>query len=303
MLKWKVLSAARSQKSGFTLVELLVVIAIIGVLIALLLPAVQAAREAARSANCRSNLKQIVLACHLYADVHDGHWPQAQSADNNMRWFGARDAANQPWDSHRGPLSPFYESNAEVKECPSFANVTRDSTTACGGAGAFETGAGGYGYNHNYVGGTFFRNSWPMSVEETSRFNEMKATHKIVAFSDTGFPCSDGGLSQVIEYPYMEPPFYVDGPHPLLEAPVPSWSWTGGPIPTDPSIHFRHAGQIANVAWCDGHVSNATLTGTGGVNWYGGDPSEHRIGWFGPTDSNVLFDIRDKNDADMGGVH
>lgn len=291
---------ARKTNSGFTLVELLVVIAIIGVLIALLLPAVQAAREAARSANCRSNLKQIVLACHMYADVHKGHWPPAQNAANTMRWFGARDSANQPWDSHRGPLSPFYENSSEIKQCPSFGNVVSNSSTACGGAGAFESGAGGYGYNHNYVGGTAYANSWPKSVEVTSRIDQMKATTKVVAFSDTALPCAENGQAQIVEYPYMEPPFYVSGPHPLLSPPIPSWSST--PYPSDPSIHFRHAGNMANIAWCDGHVSNGVLSGTGGTNYYGGDPGKHKIGWFGPTDSNVLFDIRDKSNADMGGV-
>ena len=52
--------------AGFTLVELLVVIAIIGVLIALLLPAIQAAREAARRAQCKSNMRQLALACLNY---------------------------------------------------------------------------------------------------------------------------------------------------------------------------------------------------------------------------------------------
>jgi prepilin-type N-terminal cleavage/methylation domain-containing protein/prepilin-type processing-associated H-X9-DG protein len=52
-----------SAHRGFTLVELLVVIAIIGILVALLLPAIQAAREAARRSQCKSNLRQIALAC------------------------------------------------------------------------------------------------------------------------------------------------------------------------------------------------------------------------------------------------
>ena len=55
------------QRAGFSLVELLVVIAILGLLIAILLPALTQARHQMRRAACASNLRQVGVAIHLYA--------------------------------------------------------------------------------------------------------------------------------------------------------------------------------------------------------------------------------------------
>ncbi len=64
---------ARLAKA-FTLVELLVVIGIIAVLIAILLPSLNKAREAAVAAQCASNLRQMILGQHLYADDNQDHF-------------------------------------------------------------------------------------------------------------------------------------------------------------------------------------------------------------------------------------
>lgn len=64
-----------SKGKGFTLIELLVVIAIIAILAAILFPVFARAREKARETSCSSQLRQLGIALHMYAQDYDEQFP------------------------------------------------------------------------------------------------------------------------------------------------------------------------------------------------------------------------------------
>ena len=90
----------RTHNSGFTMLELGVVLAIIAILAAILMPVYAQAREKARSTSCRSNLMQLGLALHLYAQDHAGRFP--------------------PRDDQWAAIAPYLK-NTQILRCPSDA--------------------------------------------------------------------------------------------------------------------------------------------------------------------------------------
>ncbi len=67
--------------TAFTLIEMILVIAIIGILASRLLPALAKAKPKVYQTRCLSNLKQVGIASHLFANDHNGLFPMQVPVD------------------------------------------------------------------------------------------------------------------------------------------------------------------------------------------------------------------------------
>ncbi|MDX2116019.1 MAG: type II secretion system protein [Planctomycetota bacterium] len=265
------------RRDGFTLLELLIVVATVGILLATLLPALRGARQAARSAECSANLRQLQVANDLYAQDHAERYMPAASefaARNLRRWHGTRSIASAAFEARGAPVTPYLDGEGlsrAVRACPEFMPTLKRLSNE--GAG-FEAACGGYGYNAAFVGAerrAFTPGVWTLVSDVVgSRRAQFAAPAGTVGFADTAF--AGAGL---IEYSFVEPPFWPDFP---------------GARP-DPSVHFRHSGR-AGVVWLDGHVDLRKMAYTQRSGFYPLEPGPLGIGWFGDVDSLSDFDYQ-----------
>ncbi|MDZ4742035.1 MAG: type II secretion system protein [Verrucomicrobiota bacterium] len=105
----------RNIKGGFTLIELLVVIAIIAILASLAVPAVMKAKVKANVTKSASNMKQVVLACKLYAaDFNDSYPSTGASPTLSVNHFNL--------------LIPTYAGGVSVFQVPGYGTTFTNST-------------------------------------------------------------------------------------------------------------------------------------------------------------------------------
>jgi len=275
-----------SRGDGFTLIELLVVIAVISLLIGILLPALGQARDAALTTVCGSNLRQLLIASQAYATDHNEYQVRAArdiyldlggSRGGYWRWHGRRDSGDEPFDPSRGPLADYLGTDGEIKRCPTFEPDPSNDP--------YESGAGGYGYNHQYVGGRHdmhgFAVDTPMgrkASEQSARLSEVVSPGQTVAFTDAAMTDFSSGKLAMIENSFAWSPFT-----PMGDGMIASWL-------SVPTAHFRHAGGNAHVGWLDGHVDRQTMSFTNDMVWQQVSVRA-TTGWFGPR-ANDWFDLR-----------
>ncbi|MBS1709503.1 MAG: prepilin-type N-terminal cleavage/methylation domain-containing protein [Armatimonadetes bacterium] len=252
------------RTAAFTLIELLVVIAIIAILAAILFPVFAQAKAAAKKTQDLSNLKQIGLAIHIYANDNDDALPMAiqrdsiqvsqavppdynqLGSDHAWTWTGSPNDQNptEIWWTY-GQTTYGYHKNMAIFRSPNSPNS--------GG----NPGHANYGVNWNLMGVPLWDPSHPWPLNTTAVDS---VADKVMVINGGNVILYHYNMLDVARWGGYD---YIAGacPDGVTNAPYPNgvdcqWYKTGGA----PGAVFsdiekgRHNGNIVNITYADSHA-------------------------------------------------
>jgi prepilin-type N-terminal cleavage/methylation domain-containing protein/prepilin-type processing-associated H-X9-DG protein len=246
---------------GFTLIEILVVVSIIASLLAVLLPSLSQAREASRRTVCLSNMRQLAMGWHMYADAFkDACVPQRPPAmpggtANPQNYYNVGNGMKYlpTWIAFMGRYVGMYafthprtdtgrqDYASAVYICPTVPEWVDERNHA-------------YGYNFQFLG-----NTRPNTLDQPTHF-PVKRAH-ITRPSETVLCADSMGTAAGFAH-YERTPYENDG---ATRTAVGNHSWTlDPPRLTEVSsrgtqnqgrggVDPRHQ-RRANVLFLDGHA-------------------------------------------------
>ena len=166
----KVRPMKRSKSwQGFTLIELLVVVAIIALLVSILVPSLQDARELARRSVCGSNLHQLSIGLHLYANDNDNKYmPQT------FLWNGGALQHMRHWavEQLKQYIPQLYETGLF---CPNLISISQADYLQPY-TGSSYSDIDGDSYYITYIGYVYLANREPVGATVSDPVNSPKTT-------------------------------------------------------------------------------------------------------------------------------
>lgn len=218
------------HNSAFTLIEILVVITIIAVLAATLFPVLAQAKSSAKKTVCTSNLRQLTFAYAMYANDNDDTLCPPVILSNLTvypwhAWFGELDSPTSQLDPSKALLAPYLK-NTRLFDCPEIAKIPNALSEDLS-----------YGINDQLC-------------ITTVNLNNLDVTCHTITASQVQIPAETLLFADAAQ---NDPGPKVDK-RAILQF---NGHFTGD---SRGFVHARHIGNVANVAWLDGHAGAVHLS-------------------------------------------